>query len=182
MSSNKEILCFHEIGYQKNPYVIIPEDFDAILRENPKAEIHLDDGRRGIWLHAAAILKNLKRTATIFIVPNWVKNYNIPPNERYSGFLDFNEIEKLIKMGFEIGSHTVSHANLTVLPYITLMHELKFSKEFLESRFNVKVDKFSIPFGKTNFLIHSEASKIYKQVYALDHGLGIKRKMILAKS
>ena len=173
------IYCFHEIGEEKNPYCLSKDKFKKTVEENPEAELHFDDGRKGILALEESYLKNIASRSTIFIVPNFVKGM-VPDHEKYSDFLSYEDIEQLIEYGFEIGSHSLTHINLTVLPASTLKHELEFSKHWLESRFGIKITKFSYPYGKVIPHVQWEAEKIYKYCYTLDSIMGIKRKLVLS--
>ena len=172
------ILLFHDIGFANNKYTITPEDFKKILNKYPFAEIHFDDGRKGILAFGASILANLNRTATIFLVPNWILG-NAPEQEKYSKFLDKKEIKQLIKKGFEIGSHSCNHVDLTKYLPVFVEQDLRDSKMWLEKTFEIKVNKFSYPFGKVNEKIQSIACKIYKQTYTIESDLGIQRKLVI---
>lgn len=174
------ILCFHELGKAINPYCLPINDFKKVVEANSEDEIHFDDGRKGILALGEPYLKNIAHRTTIFMVPNFIKNYNVPEYEKYSEFLDFEDIEKLIKLGFEIGSHSLSHCDLTKTTGIRWKEEIIYSKKWLEDRFQIKVEKFSWPYGKVNHWLQVEAEKIYKYCYTLDSIMGIKRQLVLS--
>ena len=172
------ILCFHEISYVKKPYCCSPVDFKSLLVNFPNAEIHFDDGRKGVIKYALPILQELKRTATIFLVPKFIAG-EAPENEKYSDFLTLQDINKLIFWGNKIGSHTNSHRNLTKLDNSELTAELIFSRDYLEKNFENKIKELSIPYGIVDERVMDEAKKFYEKVYTLDSPLGIKRQLVL---
>lgn len=174
------ILCFHELGNPVNPYCMPINNFKKVIEQN-EDELHFDDGRKGILALGDVYLKNIAHRSTIFIVPNFVKNFNVPEHEKYSEFLDYADIEKLIKLGFEIGSHSLTHRDITKTTGYEWKEELIFSKKWLESRFQIKVEKFSWPYGKVNYWLQIEAERIYKYCYTLDSLLGIKRQLVLSQ-
>ncbi len=174
------IYCFHEIGKEVNEYCVSIETFKEFVKNHPKDEIHLDDGRKGIMAIDEPYLQNLAKRTTIFIVPNFVKNM-VPEHENYSDFLDFEDIEKLIKLGFEIGSHSLTHVDITKASGTRWREELEFSKKWLQDRFQVKVEKFSWPYGKVTAWLQIEANRIYKKCYTLDSIMGIPRTLVLNK-
>jgi len=178
----KMILCFHEIGKEVNKYCLSKKHFLKVIEDNPKAELHFDDGRKGIMALERFYLKDIAHRTTIFIVPNWIKAIEIPEHEKYSEFLGFEDIENLIKLGFEIGSHSLSHTNLTILPISRLKEELQFSKKWIEDRFKIEVKKFSYPFGNANPWVQIEAEKIYERCYTLGSIMGIQRKCVLSNA
>ena len=171
------ILCFHELG-KGNEYCCPIDKFKELIEKYPKAEIHLDDGRKGVLL-AAPILKELNRTATLFIVPKFVLAM-APPKEQYSDFLTFTEIDQLIKEGFEIGSHSWWHYNLTTVSKEVAENEIYYAKVWLEENFKIKVTKFAFPFGAATEELMEQARKHYDKIYTLNNPIGIQRKMILA--
>jgi len=172
------ILCFHEIGDQQNPYCITISQFEKVIKEHPDAEIHFDDGRKGI-MSVIPILKELKRKATVFLVPRFLEGI-IPNQEKYSGFLDKSNVQELVNAGFEIGSHSYSHKDLTAINQTELDMELIYSKKYLERIFNVPVTKFALPFGRVNAYVANEARKIYSKVYSLESDLAIQRKLVIS--
>jgi len=183
------ILCFHEIGEVNKCNPIAAQfaksmttslnDFIKIIDKYPNAEIHFDDGRKGV-LAAAQILKQKKRSAILFLVPQFILG-NVPMQERYSDFLSVDEIKHLIRLGFKIGSHTYSHAPLTKLPFNSILSELNSSKQFLEKKFNITVINFSYPFGLVNSGIHHMAKQIYSFCFSLEDPIGIQRKLVLGE-
>jgi len=172
------ILCFHDIGYANETYVIRPEQFKEILLKYPEAEIHFDDGRYGAIQFGLPILKELKRKATLFLVPNFLMG-RIPDKERYSLFMGLDNVKLWIEEGFEIGSHSFSHTQFRLETEEDINYELEKSKAFLEHIFKVKITKFAYPYGFVTEGIKKAAEKIYKKCYTLESDLGIKRELVI---
>lgn len=172
------IYCFHEIGDQENPYCISPEKFVEFAKSHFKGNFHFDDGRKGIFTNWPLILENLELKPVLFIVPNFVKGI-VPVHERYTKFLNYEEIELLLKQGFELGSHSLTHCDLTKQPELRLKEEIEFSKEWLENRFGAEITKFSYPYGKVNDTVKKLAKKTYKHCYTLKSPLGEKRELVI---
>ncbi len=174
--------CFHEIGYQKNPYCITPEKFAKFAKAHQEDRFHFDDGRKGIYTNWPLILENLAYKPIIFLVPNFLKNL-IPEQERYTEFMTPKEVEILVAQGFELGSHSLTHTDLTRIadraPYLRLKEEIEFSKKWLENRFKTEITKFSYPYGRVNEIVKKIAEKAYKHCYSLDSPLGEKRELVL---
>lgn len=59
-------------------------------------------------------------------------------------------IEKLIAAGWEIGSHTIDHPDLTTLSGASLRREVAGSRRQIEAKFDVPVDFFCYPAGRFN--------------------------------
>jgi peptidoglycan/xylan/chitin deacetylase (PgdA/CDA1 family) len=160
------IFLYHQIGYSNikdNPYYVSPEEFEkqmfllhawgyqtitvrqlafAILNgaELPFKPIVLtfDDGNENTYTTALPILQKYGFTGTAYIVYNFVGVTN---------YMDKQQIRALNEAGWEIGSHGLSHVDLT-------KRTDRQEAEIIESRRKLQillggtpVDTFSYPFG-----------------------------------
>ena len=62
-------------------------------------------------------------------------------------YLSFDEIKQISEMGFEIGSHGVTHTLLSRLDKNSQKEELSSSKKFLEKLISKNIDSFCYPYG-----------------------------------
>ena len=62
-------------------------------------------------------------------------------------YLSFNEIKEMSEMGFEIGSHGVSHTLLSRLDKNCQKKELYNSKKLLEELLSKNINSFCYPYG-----------------------------------
>jgi len=62
-------------------------------------------------------------------------------------YLSFDEIKEISEMGFEIGSHGVSHTLLSRLDKEKQKEELSSSKKFLEKLISQDINSFCYPYG-----------------------------------
>ncbi len=71
---------------------------------------------------------------------------------RHFEWMEKDVFRKLVKKGWEIGSHSWNHLDLNTLTYEVKYHEIIDSKSWIEDNFNTKVVLFSYPFseGATN--------------------------------
>jgi peptidoglycan/xylan/chitin deacetylase (PgdA/CDA1 family) len=58
------------------------------------------------------------------------------------------QIRHVLALGWEIGSHSVSHPNLTALPAVELHYQVFTSRAFLRRALKAPVDSFSYPSSK----------------------------------
>jgi peptidoglycan-N-acetylglucosamine deacetylase len=65
------------------------------------------------------------------------------------------QLRQLKGMGMEVGSHTLTHANLTRLGRTQILHELTESKQELEHLLGEAVTAFGYPGGKFNRTVRS---------------------------
>ncbi|MGD9289061.1 MAG: polysaccharide deacetylase family protein [Desulfobacterales bacterium] len=112
--------------------------------------ITLDDGYRSIYEFAYPLLKRYGYTATLFIYTDFI--------EASSNALTWNQLRKLKAAGFEIGSHSLSHADLTKkLPFENdqtfrnrITNELIQSKKIIDRELNQDTQFFAYPYGNYN--------------------------------
>jgi peptidoglycan/xylan/chitin deacetylase (PgdA/CDA1 family) len=113
--------------------------------------ISFDDGYESLCRYGVEILKSHGFTACIFLVAGFVGRKNLwdvwlGPRPRH---LSWNEIFKLKDLGFEFGSHSLTHPDLTRVSGQQLSEEIKGSKECLERHLG-SITLFSYPFGRYN--------------------------------
>lgn len=85
---------------------------------------------------------------------------------KYNGHdvLDRGELAYLQKLGMEIGSHTVTHPNLTKISPEQVFTELRDSKKMLEDTLGEGIFAFCYPGGKSNQMVRA---KVVEAGYAL---------------
>ena len=100
-----------------------------------------DDGERSVFEHAFPVLRELGVPGTVFVV---VSPVGAP------GLLRWDDLEALAEAGWEIGSHTVTHACLTELDDASLETELRGSREAIESMLGRPCRSIAYPHGATD--------------------------------
>ncbi len=99
-----------------------------------------DDGCESDWSVAAPRLLDRRYGATFYVVSRWVG--------RRPGFLSGAQLRELSAAGFEVGSHSATHAFLTELNEAGLQREIAGSKHELEDILGRAVTQFSCPGGR----------------------------------
>ncbi len=170
------ILCYHQFGdgressmvmptdifekqmryLKENGYrVISPEelmDFLAFRKRIPKKAvlISIDDGFRSVYEIAFPILKKYGFTATLFIYTDYIGVSNKA--------LTWDQLREMKGSGFSIGSHSVSHSDLTkkmadetdAAYYKRVKKELVLSKKILDKELSQETRFFSFPYGQSD--------------------------------
>lgn len=121
--------------------------------------ITFDDGFQSNLL-AAEILREHNLTATFFICTAHLSNEPVTDVYGHQERLTEEEIRKLHREGFEIGSHTVHHLDMTLLDDETLLWELTESKEKLETVIDEQVVSLSLPYGLWNEKVIETAKEV----------------------
>jgi peptidoglycan/xylan/chitin deacetylase (PgdA/CDA1 family) len=105
--------------------------------------ITFDDGYRDVLWNAAPLLHRLRMPATMYVITDRVDG-NDP------SFVTWSELRRLERLGFDIGSHTVHHVDLTRDSPEAAAAELVVSKRTLEQRLGRAVPWFAYPLGRVD--------------------------------
>ncbi|MDP8228770.1 MAG: polysaccharide deacetylase family protein [Candidatus Electryoneaceae bacterium] len=110
-----------------------------------------DDGYECIYRYAFPILKSLGFRAVVFMPSDYIGRWN-EWDYHFGGrrfkHLDWDMLSEMVAAGWMIGSHSVSHCDLTGLDDEHLMFELTDSRRSLEDRLGIAVDWTAFPFGR----------------------------------
>ena len=100
--------------------------------------ITFDDGYEETCTIAWPLLKRFGLTATVFVTPGEV---GLP------GFATWEQIRSVAQEGMTIGSHTMHHSYLPLVPAERLSEELVGSKAAIEQRIQRPINFLSYPIG-----------------------------------
>jgi peptidoglycan/xylan/chitin deacetylase (PgdA/CDA1 family) len=112
-----------------------------------------DDAYQSIYDYAFPILEEAGYTATIFVITDFIgqKNtWDVNLGWLYFQHLSWDAILELSRAGFEFGSHTHRHPDLTRIGRKRILSELVTSKKIIEDRLGLSVPVISYPFGRYN--------------------------------
>jgi peptidoglycan/xylan/chitin deacetylase (PgdA/CDA1 family) len=162
---------------KKNGYRVISmaelEDFFTNRRRIPSKAvvINLDDGYRSTYEIAYPILKKHGFTAGLFIYTDFIG--------ASSGALTWAQIQEMKADGFEVGSHSVSHCDLTMRmegeneeEYMDrIRKELLQSKQIIDKKLDQNTVYFAYPYGKYNHRILSLCEEAgYTMAFSVKRG------------
>ena len=181
------ILLYHHVGYSlrdQTDYYVSPEAFDQQMNllyrwgyktisvellarainqgaELPPKPILLtfDDGSDTTYTTAQPIMQRYGFTGVSYVV-----YYTIG----LTHYLNVDQIRALHAAGWEIGSHSLSHKDLTIPPY-RQEDEIVQSRRMLETRLGVPVLSFAYPFGAYD---ESSVNYVHFAGYIAAMGLG----------
>jgi peptidoglycan/xylan/chitin deacetylase (PgdA/CDA1 family) len=107
-------------------------------------------------------LKGLDNTDRLEMLELWEQAYPIDGNIEMILPLNWDQIRTMSESGMEIGSHTVTHPNLSTLSKVALHNELIASKRKIEKEIGQEVICIAYPGGKStdhNALVHRSAEE-----------------------
>jgi peptidoglycan/xylan/chitin deacetylase (PgdA/CDA1 family) len=105
--------------------------------------ITFDDGYRDVFGKASAILERLHIPATAYVITGRISGPD-------PSFLTWGNLRALEHRGIAIGSHTVTHPDLTVLSAAQILVQLHDSRAALEQHLGHLVQWFAYPAGAEN--------------------------------
>lgn len=185
------ILMYHRVNdYDRDPLTTRTAVFDEMMRELKRhyeivslqslieiikegralkgrvVVVTFDDGYKDNIDCAAPILKKHNIPATFFVTTGYINTEMSFPWDRDSAtknpLMTWDEVRELDKMGFEIGAHTVTHADLGVVSPEEARREIRLAKQHIESELGKRVISFAFPFGRRESC-NSEVSTIVKE-------------------
>lgn len=113
--------------------------------------ITFDDGYKDNFEVAAPILQACGLPATFFVATNFIDSTTVPfwdANEGVeSEWMSWKDVCALRDMGFDIGGHTMNHANLAALDLEKASREIVGCRKMLTDKLGVAVPHFAYPFG-----------------------------------
>jgi peptidoglycan/xylan/chitin deacetylase (PgdA/CDA1 family) len=135
---DEQISSLKDWGYTAIPLSLLVEAMlnGAELPPRPVV-ITFDDGYRDVYQNALPVMQRYGFVGTIYIIMDQIG---------VGGYLNAKQIAQLIEQGWELGSHSQTHANLRKSG-VSIEKELTGSKETLELLFDTPVRSFSYPYG-----------------------------------
>ena len=121
--------------------------------------ITFDDGNIDNFNNAYPILKKYGFVATFYVVQTYVNGTDM---------ISADQLKELVQNGWEIGSHSKTHAHLPAIGEDMLSEEIRMSKLNLEELLGTPVNSFAFPFGEINDnIIRLTSSYGYKSAVGL---------------
>ena len=137
----QQILTLQKAGYK----LIWPSEISEFLNDTSGQKyvmITFDDGYGTFYTQTYPFIKKLNVKVTNYIIYDklGLLNYMTKP-----------QVHEVVKDGLvEIGSHTLTHPNLTKLSPQELRRQLSDSRALIEKEFGVSVKSFCYPYGYYN--------------------------------
>jgi peptidoglycan/xylan/chitin deacetylase (PgdA/CDA1 family) len=153
-----QLQALKDWGYTSIPVTLLVKaiNFGAELPARPVV-ISFDDGDQSVYSQAFPIMKELGFTGVNYIVVNYVG---------MDGFMSVDQLKELAAAGWETGSHSMTHPDLTHSKRAEW--EVVQSRHSLEKMLGVPVETFAYPYGIKN----ADMVDLVKENYRAGLGLG----------
>lgn len=157
---DRQMAWLYENGYQ----TINVSDLAHLIREGGEIPlkpviITIDDGNVDIYTTAFPTLEKYGYVATFYVVTSYINGRDM---------VTADQLVDLHNNGWEIGTHSYSHSDLTE-DGIDLTQETSYAKSEMERKLGFTVNSFAYPFGKINPLV---VQKTYEAGFTSAVGLG----------
>lgn len=118
--------------------------------------ITFDDGYASVYRHALPVLAEYALPATVYLVAGAIRDDTPQSSNMFSGLypnedmLIWPEVRELISNAVQMGSHLVSHRDITSLAPQEVDEELRRSKAIIEEKTGTECGSFCFPWGRHN--------------------------------
>lgn len=131
----------------------------------PIVSIEFDDGWSNAYTDGFPVIDEFGFKATQNIITG---------TTQWSGYMTDGQIQDLYNRGHKIGSHTVSHPDLTKLNQTQLTSQLRDSQQYLNNLGVGPVRYIATPYCAYNSFVQNNASQYYSAMRNCDGGINTK--------
>ena len=123
--------------------------------------ITFDDGNLDNYATAFPIMKKYGYIGVIYVVDNYIGA---------DKYMSVYQIKEMARAGWEVGSHSGNHLDLTTIEMQRQKYEIVDSREFLEKKLGLPILTFAHPYGLSN---HGVINYAELSGYIAGMGLGV---------
>lgn len=184
------MLLFHSLDNQASPISFSPQLFREVLKELYNcgyrtlslAEVSkslyqqtsfsptdfvitFDDGYQSVYKEAFPVLQEFGFSATVFITVGEKRPTNLStqlPIMEARPMLSWQQIQEMHRWGITIGSHTLTHRDLTNLSLAQKEVEIVQSQKIIEDLLSSPVNYFAYPYGYYDQLSYKLVQQHYQ--------------------
>ncbi|MFZ1043982.1 MAG: polysaccharide deacetylase family protein [Anaerolineales bacterium] len=137
-----QLKLLHDWGYTTITTTMLVKGImqGALLPPRPII-LAFDDSNEDNYTNAFPIMKKYGFTGVLYVVGTYIDQPN---------YLTTDQIKEMAAAGWEVGSHTMTHQELTVMTDDQLHYEIVESRKYLEQQLGVPILTFAYPFGGEN--------------------------------
>lgn len=146
----------------------------AASRKKKYVVLTFDDGYEDFYKNAYPVLLEYGYPAVLYVVPGYIETCGVFSWDQDIGesrLMDWNQIATIKDSALiQIGSHTLTHADLDALNEEETRRELGQSRELLEEKLGQKVSHFAYPRGIMTLCAVETARGLYKTAVSIFEG------------
>lgn len=128
--------------------------------------VTFDDGWANQYANAVPLLKKYGQVATFYIISGELTDQ--------PDYMSATQVKSLQAAGNEIGSHTVTHRDMTTLSPTIMQQEMQQSQITLQNTVGVPVKDFAYPYGAYNLSTIAVGKQYYQSQRSVIGGLNTK--------
>ncbi len=150
----------------------IADSPDQVAIDQRKIYLTFDDGYDCFYRNVVPYLTSIGTKAIVFVISDFIgKKNSWDIRLSYAPFIHMNEnqLREISGLGFEIGSHSCSHRDLSRLDRKSSWNELVNSKKKIEDVIGKGIESLSFPYGRHN---HDVVEQSRDAGYKILFGLG----------
>jgi len=130
-----------------------------------------DDGYDCFYRNVVPVLISSGATATVFVISDYIgreNKWDIRLSRIPFVHMNVAQLREIASLGFQVGSHSRSHRDLTRLDRESVDDELRNSKAELEDLLGREINEVSFPFGRYDSTVVGMAKDAgYEKLYGL---------------
>jgi peptidoglycan/xylan/chitin deacetylase (PgdA/CDA1 family) len=135
--------------------------------------INFDDGWSNQYTNALPLLNKYGEHATFFIISGELQDQ--------PDYMSTTQIKGLITAGDEVGSHTITHPDLTTLTTAQAQNEMQQSQTTLQNTFGIPITDFAYPYGAYNASTIAIGKQLYVSQRTVNSGFNTKDNLNLTQ-
>jgi peptidoglycan/xylan/chitin deacetylase (PgdA/CDA1 family) len=135
--------------------------------------VTFDDGWTNQYTNAYPVMQKNGLTGTYYIISGELADQ--------PDYMSVAQIKKLYASGNEIGSHSITHPDLTLVTKARLIKEMATSKSTLQTKIGAPVTNFAYPFGAYNSATIAAGKDYYRSQRSVNGGLNTKDSLDLTQ-
>jgi peptidoglycan/xylan/chitin deacetylase (PgdA/CDA1 family) len=167
----RQMQWLSERGYRGAPVREYLQPAGNVNEADKRIGISFDDGYASLLEHVAPIMRQHGFRGSIFVITDYVgkeNRWDVNLLWRRFGHLSWPELRALAEAGWEIGSHSCTHAYLSHLDDARLWREVWESRVEIEQRIGAPAESFCLPYGRGDQRVFQTVAKAgYHAILAL---------------
>jgi peptidoglycan/xylan/chitin deacetylase (PgdA/CDA1 family) len=171
LTNVKPEMFARQVFYLKECGIDLSPSLEEAVANTGAAYLTFDDGYDCFYRNVVPVLLSAKAKATVFVISDYIgkeNKWDLRLSYKPFRHMSAAQLREVATLGFQIGSHSSSHRDLTRLERGMARDELRNSKMEIEDLIGREVSEISFPFGRYDCASVEMAREAgYKRLYGL---------------